>query len=80
MEKNKILDFIWKTLVKHPRDTVEGVMNVVQREAIIDTKTDHRDTVMWARDFLRWIDDDCERYFSACQFVLLKRERRTKLT
>ena len=72
MDKIKILDYIWATLVAHPRDTAEGVMNVVQREAIVDTKTGHKATVMWARDFLRWMDDDHERYFSACAYVLQK--------
>ena len=70
---------MWAVLQKHPRDTVEGVMNVVQREAIIDTNTNHRDTVMWARGFLRWMDDDCERYFSACNFVLQEHNQRAKL-
>jgi|3_EtaG_2_1085321.scaffolds.fasta_scaffold69671_2 hypothetical protein len=72
MDKIKILNFIWQASVKHPRDTVEGVMNVVQREAIINTNTGHSKDVMWARSLLRWIDDDCERFYIACKYVLSK--------
>jgi len=72
MDKIKIANFILAAIQKYPRDSVEGAMNVVQREAIIDTKTGHAATVMWAREFLRWIDDDCERFYAACQYVMGK--------